>query len=883
MKEKLSRLSRGFVSQKAPGIIISPESFVCSVCAGDTGRFDFTVESADGGIVKGIVCCGDPRVRLSAESFAGRRAGISFTVSAEYLYAGDIAENHIDLITDAGEYQIKYSIKVTSESGSGDAAAFPETGSEGGGMSAAESAGLNSGAPDQEERAGDPGSDGASAHNTAHNAAAADSTGYAGSRGTSYEHDTADEQDTVMFSDVEGMEDDERELVTDFLIRHFPEDEELFEDVCTEVIREGYTGRLANAICLEAVRRNYTINGLYEAYLASCPSGLDEAMPRAVLLYFSYDSGLDVFEKTVLYTNVVKFMDRSSELYREYEPGLHSFVYDCILNRYINDDLCTIYRSVLSPDMIDGRIAESVPDVLCCRRFEITDSKRANAAEYMLRIRYHELEESFVYPFRGAVCFAPCWFEDAEISVIDKYGLIYTDLPLENRTLFDRQDIMDAAYREAPEHPVLSIRAAVRTADAGIDTPEEKESLVRLIGADGLSREFRNRLIAEVCGYGGDTAWIAGLDEKELDCDNITNILTAYVYEGCFREAYLFAKKFKPLKPERSCYERIAEDLINVTGIPKIDGQTDRFFIYMLKYLFDQGSRDSSYIRILAEDYEGSTLEMFRILEAADELGIEAAALADKTLACKLFADTKEDIDHTFSIYMKYPSGNLLINAFFTARMSDYFEQEMKVQDYVFDFLYSSIHSENEIDRLPVIWLLGLTRFYADRKELMPDETDFCSRIMDLLIRKGLIFSYTKKLRKKVSIPREITEKFYVEYRADSDNEPLLLGRIEPDETDYHALPMIRVYNNIYVMSTVLFYGEKLHYLIYDSAEDDEAREEGVISVKKVHARNEDRYSMLNRMTQEMESGDIKALKADILDYIKKDEMRRFLFNAGDT
>ena len=70
-------------------------------------------------------------------------------------------------------------------------------------------------------------------------------------------------------------------------------------------------------------------------------------------------------------------------------------------------------------------------------------------------------------------------------------------------------------------------------------------------------------------------------------------------------------------------------------------------------------------------------------------------------------------------------------------------------------------------------------------------------------------------------------------------------------------------------------------FMIYDDSISDSTVQEGSISVKKLHSREDDRYSMLDRMTKELKEQDASALSEDMKEYMVRDRQRRALFDIG--
>lgn len=99
-----------------------------------------------------------------------------------------------------------------------------------------------------------------------------------------------------------------------------------------------------------------------------------------------------------------------------------------------------------------------------------------------------------------------------------------------------------------------------------------------------------------------------------------------------------------------------------------------------------------------------------------------------------------------------------------------------------------------------------------------------------------------------------------------------------PDDETYHIEEMRRVFKNVFVASVVLFTGDELHYIVYDSASSRDAAEEGVINVTKVHRQGNERVRALNRMMKAIETGDEEQLKESMLSYVENAETVCALF-----
>ena len=92
---------------------------------------------------------------------------------------------------------------------------------------------------------------------------------------------------------------------------------------------------------------------------------------------------------------------------------------------------------------------------------------------------------------------------------------------------------------------------------------------------------------------------------------------------------------------------------------------------------------------------------------------------------------------------------------------------------------------------------------------------------------------------------------------------------------------MQQVYRGIYIYSTILFMGDEMHYLIYETPAAEQPAEEGVIKVTKFHKLKDDRYKCLNNMLKAIADKDKEMLRENMLHYVENGEVAKQLFKIG--
>lgn len=657
-----------------------------------------------------------------------------------------------------------------------------------------------------------------------------------------------------------------------FLKHNIPDDNELLEQLTGELIRTSETGDLAFAFYREAVRRGLKVTYLYESYMRAFPEDTDEPVEREVILYYSCEQSVSVAVADKLYRSIIEHEPQDSELYLYYEPMMRDFAMKSVLDRRMNASLKVIYDRMIYPDMIDLKAAMVLPDIFRSHRITVDDARAEN-----VHVKYPELKGIKSEPIKDGKAYIPEYFKNAVVTFTGSSGKELTGIRYSDEGMLDRPDIMKRCFSLVPSHPMVMLSAAKQIISAGIGEDREKDILVRVMREMDPEDSFRSSIIKALCEYGGDTGWMDSCSPSELSDEASGYAFRAYLDAGRFRDAYLYVRMTGMEKAGTEDLARLAGALLSRGEKPVLSGtETDRFFLCMCMKLFKEDAASRDVLEFLSSEYEGSGTDMYRLLEKAVSAGVPVYELPEKTLMTLLYTGQRQYMDDAFRLYLeKSLQKETLIKAYFTVRMSDYFEKDDRsVPDGSFDALRDYLKINRYHEGLPVVFLLALTKHFSEAGSLTGEETALCRKLTDILIDRGLVFRYTKALRKKIDIPGGICEKFFIEYHGNKDSVPSVFVRLADDE-EYTELNAERRYGNIFVASAVIFYKDRLEYRITDNGE---VKDEGVIEVRKLHGKDEDRYALLNWMTGALSEGNTEALKEDMLKYAVDTEVNRALF-----
>ncbi len=113
MKEKVLSLAKGNFIYEAPGLVVIPDKLECEIVAGEKHRESFTVSNARGTKVKGFGSVEAAELDF-LPVFHGEENTLELEINAVERIPGERLSGQIHLVTDCGEYDMPYDIRVVA-------------------------------------------------------------------------------------------------------------------------------------------------------------------------------------------------------------------------------------------------------------------------------------------------------------------------------------------------------------------------------------------------------------------------------------------------------------------------------------------------------------------------------------------------------------------------------------------------------------------------------------------------------------------------------------------------------------------------------------------------------------------------------------------------
>ncbi|MCD8077955.1 MAG: DUF5717 family protein [Lachnospiraceae bacterium] len=645
------------------------------------------------------------------------------------------------------------------------------------------------------------------------------------------------------------------------------QDDEILEAVCALLIRGDRREAEDFVWFARGVERDIRLTRLYDYYLYTVPEDWQQAFPRELVLYFSYNSPRNPESQQLLYLNLIRFYGNDRQIMQSYEEQIHSFVRCSILAGTINGELAHLYSRRLTVEDVDDKTARILPDIL--RAHEITDTTGRFAEVIVV---YGELEEELSVPLRDRRACVPLYSSSCRILFADAAGTRYAgDIGTVRPLLENTQSIENRCRELYSRHAMLRLAECTQILLHGAEMENQIRLLKKEIEVRDIHRQFRRAMTSAIVEFAirrekpEEEELLACVRYSGITPDQRLRLTKLLIDLGQLTEAEIQVRRIGYRELPVGSLLRLVSLTIQNSLYEK-----DEFLVDMCRYLFDRGQCDDILLEYLCTYFNASSREMLPILQMAYERKLHTGDMPERLLGQMLFTGVYDGMDEVFHIYMEQGNTDrLLVHAYFVVKCSGYFLRQEATGEDVFHFVEGLLTEESERDSVPEICVLALTKYYAGRENLTEEETRLCASLVDSLYRKGMIFAWMKDLSARVRLPEEIRCREWLEYHGEAGQSLELRLRILPEMEGKPPLRLVmpQIYPGIYVKSQLLFEGDEMEYEI--------VREDGREILEKGSRRGTaspdsdgSRFARLNRLQAAVRDGrSVTAWQQEILDY----------------
>ena len=653
------------------------------------------------------------------------------------------------------------------------------------------------------------------------------------------------------------------------------EKDEILTVLVTQMVRMGMTGENCFEIYEKGVLRGLKITRLYEFYMASIKKDIKVRIPRIVLLYFTYDSGINYEWKSFLYANVVYNKAFYKDIYDSYEQMIELYLYEQLKAGCINNDLMYLYRQFLKPQLINNETAEYAVKLRFMYRVTADCSK---VKAVIVKCGY--MKEPAIYEMTGNDIYIPLYISNCSMAFICTDGVIRRNTvnyeiekileePLDI-TLLDEYDI---------EEPYIALFRADYCRKKHIynaDTPSIYKKAAMVKGVTYEYRQLINSWLIEYYKeyYEGETFndEYSDLIKDGLHINTAQGLIEILLEYGMYYEARELMERYGyTIVPAGKMFKFIVHEL---TASVNKESYKD----ILCEYVFRNHLYNELVLEYMVDNYNGSDKDMYRLWKSASDFGVNIKNLSERVISQYMFTQDKDYYDkltQVFTDYYNKGASQLIAKAYIAYNSFLYFIKGKNVSDITFTVVKECYKDKIGI---PVICLAAwLKKVSENIKELnKPDIKDTAQKILDELCAKEIIYDYYKRFNGVLNIPYNACGVTVIEYYGNPDNKVVINYKVN-DAKEYASAVMKCDNCGVFTYRLSLFYNDKVIYN-YTIGTDTNTKEYNILYDNLNDGDNKGRFDAINECLASEELRDMVTLKKLMESYAVEDYVTKQLF-----
>lgn len=836
MRAKIERIAAGkFEYEKCPVTLSEPYiQFRLSPGVRKEGSFTLSCRRS----IKGIVYASSARMYLEHRSFHSRNVRITYVFDSRGMWGGEEVEGEFCIVTEAGEYTLPYRVTVEE-----------------------------------------------------HREPEEDSYAYFVSADPieplpkKYGQKPDVVVEIVDASREEEMTPEEALRLTELILKsrqptaaqlarlknayHRYGGQEMLSGICSILIKAGRTDEESFFWYQRGVRMELKITNLYEYFMMSVPESFEEQLPRNLLLYFHMENTLNNKQKAFLYANIIRYQEKTSDIYRQYEREIQSFMLEQLLERKLSEDLALIYERFLVEELLTIDFAEALADIMFLRRLTCTDPRIRQ-----VQVLYEPLQRRITVPLSGGKALVPIYTPGAVILLVDEQGNCYTSsVPYSMQRLLKEQRYVERCRELLRYHQGLYLHLCDGASRYHVITRENVENYKRILKISGLTARYKQEVRQEILQY-----YYANHELEELDREffvtettymmpkdraRFTEIL---ILRGLYEEAWRMVKKHG--------YSMVRVKLLIKLAaweIRELEYEEDEFLLKLCLYVFQSHKYNESILEYLAGYYYGSREVMESIWRAGEEFELDVFDLEERLLSQMLF--TGQFSEAAFSIFQDYHrlgGKGVVSTAYLTWLAHEDFVLGEQVPKGTYDYMEQAIAWE---ENLADVCGLAYLRYLSRQPKLEEHQRIRAEQMTLGYIQRRLRFGFMKELLGKLGRPQYLEDKTFVEYRTNPGHKVVIHYVIETPKEKQCSYVAERLYPTeigVFVKEFTLFFGERVTWFVTETVEDGtesstpdrsitEGREEELLTGTK--------YAAIYEMARSLKERDLRLLERQMEQY----------------
>ena len=655
-------------------------------------------------------------------------------------------------------------------------------------------------------------------------------------------------------------------------------DVRIVRHICELYVRGGILGAKAVPWYEKGVEEQLRITNLYESFMSSIQPEERKNLPKAVVLYFSYQNKLDQDRTAFLYDYVLDNKVLYADVYDKYVLKCRDFVNDQISKGRINRHLARIYSRMLTPEMMNAQDADELVRLTFTARIRVGDERMKK-----LIVFANGSTIGREYPLVGGEANVPLYGDDCTLLFEDAFGNRFSDEISFETERFLQPDLFLADLEnrdiQIPEFDLYLLNKA-GDAPLGDALAEKALSLCAWEGLEAKKRiQICLRLLKQFVEESKPEKMDGIFESLRVLPLTLTERMEAAKYavlRGNYDLVHVWMKEFGPYFMDGNTLARLVGNLL-AGGCGEEPSITAA-----VTYLFHRGKASALALDYLSKYGEGHLKELRDLWKEMRENSLDVTALEERILIQMIFSGAYvAERSEIFEEYYKNAAESSVIKAYVIQSSYDYFVKERTADSICFRIMMDDGRWETT---LPRVCKLAFLKHYAENPSELSKEVDGA---LDAFLREMMTekihFEFYHKLKHQRHLLGELADKCLVEYRTKPGGRArihyVITSEIQKGQ-EYLSENMRDVFCGICCREFVLFFGETLQYYVTEEI----GGEETMTASGTLQCRETEKdaagtmYGMINDMVMSEGMKDNDALDEALEQYYFKEFCGEALF-----
>lgn len=660
-------------------------------------------------------------------------------------------------------------------------------------------------------------------------------------------------------------------------------EETTVEAICSQLMKGGLTGSKYFEWYKLGVEYNFQITKLYENYMMSLDLLCEQAVPRDVLLYFSYESDLPLEQTSYLYAHVVKNRDKMPDIYRLYEENIQRFIIKQLYAEKINRDLAYLYQEIVMKEMATVDNIRQFSKVLLMHCIGVSDPTVCNVI-----VIDERLKEEMVYPVSAGVASVALPSSEYTILLEDTLGnRFYQTKEYVTERYFLPRKLLPRIELYTEDSLLFDLYICEGNSDFITVTDRNVGRYKYLEQREEVSEKFRAAVRMPLIRYYQEHDDTVKVDEllgntrkDDVPYKDRDELLRLFIARGFSDKAFEYALYYGAEAVDAGILVRIASLIIDRDGYIYNEG-----LLSLIQSAFERGKYNELVLKYLATFYKGLLKNLRNIWKAASGFYVDTYSICETMIEQALI--TGGYIGEEATILKEYAAGGAkaeLELEYLTYFAEEYFVNDRIVDDFMFREMARLYENEGN---LPNVCMLAFLKHYAyegDVRLLDDNIKSHIRRYIRILYgEQKIVMPFMQDFREISSEAQELSNLTMIEYHGEEGSRVVINYMLSGNSDTGHSYireEMANVYKGVYVKAFMLFFGESVQYYITEKNSGiEQLTESGCIEKSDADTDGPvDRYTIVNDIAIAATLGDYDTALKLLEDYKYREYVTDSLF-----